>query len=142
MAEENFIHQNETTMEKEEKTMSLTVENLKVVLQKKEILHGISLDIGEGEFISLLGASGCGKTTLLKSIGGLLEIEQGDIRIKNTSVVGIPPEKRGTVIGFKAVPPHDCGAEHCISHGASKGAETCPEGNGEKAAGRCPAFGF
>ncbi|ADL03790.1 ABC transporter related protein [[Clostridium] saccharolyticum WM1] len=101
MAEENFIHQNETTMEKEEKTMSLTVENLKVVLQKKEILHGISLDIGEGEFISLLGASGCGKTTLLKSIGGLLEIEQGDIRIKNTSVVGIPPEKRGTVIVFQ-----------------------------------------
>ena len=68
-------------MEKEEKTMSLTVENLKVVLQKKEILHGISLDIGEGEFISLLGASGCGKTTLLKSIGGLLEIEQGEIHL-------------------------------------------------------------
>ena len=81
--------------------MSLTVENLKVVLQKKVILHGISLDIREGEFISLLGASGCGKTTLLKSIGGLLEIEQGDIRIKNASVVGIPPEKRGTVIVFQ-----------------------------------------
>ena len=81
--------------------MSLMVEDLKVVLQKKEILHGISLDIREGEFISLLGASGCGKTTLLKSIAGLLEIQQGDIRIQDASVAGIPPEKRGTVIVFQ-----------------------------------------
>lgn len=82
-------------------TMSLMVEDLKVVLQKKVILHGISLDIREGEFISLLGASGCGKTTLLKSIAGLLEIQQGDIRIQDASVAGIPPEKRGTVIVFQ-----------------------------------------
>lgn len=81
--------------------MSLTVENIKVVLQKKEILHGISLDIREGEFTSLLGASGCGKTTLLKSIAGLLEIQQGDVRINHVSVTGIPPEKRGTVIVFQ-----------------------------------------
>lgn len=81
--------------------MGLTIENLTVVLQKKEILHGISLDIQEGEFISLLGASGCGKTTLLKSIAGLLEIEKGDIRIQENSVAGIPPEKRGTVIVFQ-----------------------------------------
>ncbi|GLC79582.1 ABC transporter ATP-binding protein [Lacrimispora brassicae] len=81
--------------------MSLTVENLKVVLQKKEILHGITLGIQEGEFTSLLGPSGCGKTTLLKSIAGLLEIRQGDILIQNASVVGVPPEKRGMVIVFQ-----------------------------------------
>ena len=81
--------------------MELTIEKLKVVLQKKEILRGISLDIKDGEFISLLGASGCGKTTLLKSIAGLLEIEKGDIRIQEASVVGIPPERRGTVIVFQ-----------------------------------------
>ena len=67
--------------------MSLTIENLKVILQNKEILHGVSLDIKEGEFISLLGASGCGKTTLLKSIAGLLEVKEGNISIRNKSVL-------------------------------------------------------
>lgn len=81
--------------------MSLTIKNLKVVLQKKEILHGVSLDIKEGEFISLLGASGCGKTTLLKSIAGLLEVEEGEIQIREQSVLNTPPEKRGTVIVFQ-----------------------------------------
>ena len=81
--------------------MSLTIENLKVTLQKKEILHGINLDAKEGEFISLLGASGCGKTTLLKSIAGLLDVQDGNIRIRKESVLGVAPEKRGTIIVFQ-----------------------------------------
>ncbi len=81
--------------------MSLTIENVKVSIQKKEILHGVSLDIKEGEFISLLGASGCGKTTLLKSIAGLLDVEEGEIYIRGESVCRTLPEKRGTVIVFQ-----------------------------------------
>ena len=81
--------------------MSLTIENLKVTLQKKEILHGITLDIKEGEFISLLGKSGCGKTTLLKCIAGFLEMEEGNISIQGKSVMNVSPEKRGTVIVFQ-----------------------------------------
>ena len=81
--------------------MSLTIENLKVTLQKKEILHGITLDIKEGEFISLLGKSGCGKTTLLKCIAGFLEVEEGNISIQGKSVMNVSPEKRGTVIVFQ-----------------------------------------
>lgn len=84
--------------------MSLNIEDLKVSLQKKEILHGISLEIQEGEFVSLLGKSGCGKTTLLKCIAGLLEQESGDIRIQGASVMDQQPKNRGTVIVFQ-----DCG---------------------------------
>ena len=81
--------------------MSLNIENLRVSLQKKKILHGIDLEIQEGEFVSLLGKSGCGKTTLLKCIAGLLEQESGDIRIQGASVMDQQPKERGTAIVFQ-----------------------------------------
>lgn len=80
---------------------NLNIQNLRVLLQKKEVLHGISLSINEGEFISLLGPSGCGKTTLLKSIAGLLDVAEGDISIQGESVLTVPPQKRRTVIVFQ-----------------------------------------
>lgn len=81
--------------------MSLTIKELCVDLQKTKILKNINLEIKTGEFVSLLGASGCGKTTLLKSIAGLLETQAGDIRIDDASIVDLAPEKRGTVIVFQ-----------------------------------------
>lgn len=81
--------------------MSLTVKHLNVSLQGKEILKDIDFHMEEGDFISLIGASGCGKTTLLKSIAGLLEIQKGDIVINGGSVLKKAPEKRGTVIVFQ-----------------------------------------
>lgn len=81
--------------------MSLTITDLSVDLQKEEILKNISLEIKTGEFVSLLGASGCGKTTLLKSIAGLLDVKSGDILINGKSIVNMAPEKRGTVIVFQ-----------------------------------------
>ena len=81
--------------------MELIIDNLKVNLQKEEILHGINLKIEDGSFVSLLGASGCGKTTLLKSIAGLLETASGDILMNGESIVKLPPERRGTIIVFQ-----------------------------------------
>ena len=81
--------------------MELMINNLKVKLQKEEILHGINLIIEDKSFVSLLGASGCGKTTLLKSIAGLLETDSGDILIDGESIIKLLPEKRGTVIVFQ-----------------------------------------
>lgn len=81
--------------------MSLKITDLCVTLQKTEILKKINLEIKNGEFVSLLGASGCGKTTLLKSIAGLLEVQSGDISMDGKSIVKEVPEKRGTVVVFQ-----------------------------------------
>jgi len=81
--------------------MSLKITDLFVEIQKTEILKGVHLEIKSGEFVSLLGASGCGKTTLLKSIAGLLDVKSGDIQIDDVSIVNMAPEKRGTIVVFQ-----------------------------------------
>ncbi len=81
--------------------MELKIDNIKVRLQEDEILNEVSLDVKDGEFISLLGASGCGKTTLLKSIAGLLDVNSGTIMMGDKDVTSVPPEKRGAVIVFQ-----------------------------------------
>jgi ABC-type nitrate/sulfonate/bicarbonate transport system ATPase subunit len=53
-------------------------------------LTNVSLDIAEGEFISLIGASGCGKTTLLRMISGLIPASTGEIAINGQRVDGVP----------------------------------------------------
>ncbi|MDR3377006.1 MAG: ABC transporter ATP-binding protein [Ancalomicrobiaceae bacterium] len=72
------------------------------------VLHGISLDIRSGEFISLLGASGCGKTTLLRIVAGLEEVTSGRISIDGRDVTALPPEKRDIAMMFQsyALLPH------------------------------------
>ena len=58
----------------------LKVENLEVVYQDVIlVLRGISFEVGEGDIIALLGSNGSGKTTVLRSITGLLDIQNGDI---------------------------------------------------------------
>ncbi len=81
--------------------MSIVITDLCVDIQEDEILKEVSLEIKEGDFVSLLGASGCGKTTLLKSIAGLLDVKSGDIAMDGKSIVNLAPEKRGTVIVFQ-----------------------------------------
>jgi ABC-type nitrate/sulfonate/bicarbonate transport system ATPase subunit len=53
-------------------------------------LANVSLDVAEGEFVSLIGASGCGKTTLLRMISGLIPASAGEIEIKGRRVDGVP----------------------------------------------------
>jgi branched-chain amino acid transport system ATP-binding protein len=58
----------------------LRVNNIEVAyLGVIRVLHGISLEVGDGKIVALLGANGGGKTTTLKAISGLLKIEQGEI---------------------------------------------------------------
>jgi ABC-type nitrate/sulfonate/bicarbonate transport system ATPase subunit len=53
-------------------------------------LANVNLDVAEGEFVSLIGASGCGKTTLLRMISGLIATSTGEIAIKGQRVDGVP----------------------------------------------------
>ena len=81
--------------------MSLSIRGLNVSLSKNHILKDINLDIKGGEFVSILGNSGCGKTTLIKSIAGLVDISSGSISIDEKDITGLSPEKRKTVIVFQ-----------------------------------------
>ena len=81
--------------------MSLSIRGLNVSLSKNHILKDINLDIKSGGFVSILGNSGCGKTTLIKSIAGLVDISSGSISIDENDISGLSPEKRKTVIVFQ-----------------------------------------
>jgi putative spermidine/putrescine transport system ATP-binding protein len=72
------------------------------------VLDGIDLAIGRGEFVALLGASGCGKTTLLRAIAGFAAPSAGRIVIAGRDVTRLPPDKRGVALVFQtyALWPH------------------------------------
>jgi branched-chain amino acid transport system ATP-binding protein len=58
----------------------LTVENLEVVYNDVVlVLRGLSLEVGDGQIVALLGANGAGKTTTMRAVSGLLKVHEGDI---------------------------------------------------------------
>jgi multiple sugar transport system ATP-binding protein len=73
-----------------------------------DVLHGIDLEIKQGEFIVFVGPSGCGKSTLLRMIAGLENITGGDMYIDGQLVNDVPPSKRGIAMVFQsyALYPH------------------------------------
>jgi spermidine/putrescine transport system ATP-binding protein len=72
------------------------------------VLHELSLDVEEGEFISLLGESGSGKTTLLRLIAGFERLDAGEIVMENERIDALPPYRRrvNTVFQHYALFPH------------------------------------
>ena len=79
-----------------------------------EVLRGVSLSLASGEFVSLLGGSGCGKTTLLRIVAGLESVTSGSVEIDGRDVTGLPPEKRDIAMMFQsyALLPHLSVAEN------------------------------
>lgn len=73
-----------------------------------ETIHGVDLDITNGEFVVFVGPSGCGKSTLLRMIAGLEEISDGDIHIDGSIVNNKQPSERGIAMVFQsyALYPH------------------------------------
>ncbi len=98
--------------------MGLTVQNLSKELNDALVLDDISLNIEENEFLSILGASGCGKTTLLRCICGLCRPDKGKISYNGTVFddgrIFLPPEKREVTMVFQSLAlwPHMTVEEH------------------------------
>ena len=86
----------------------LTLREIKKSYGHVDVIHGIDLDIGQGEFVVFVGPSGCGKSTLLRMIAGLEEITGGTLKIDGEVVNDIPPSKRGIAMVFQsyALYPH------------------------------------
>ncbi len=73
-----------------------------------KVLHGVSVDIDDGEFVVLVGPSGCGKSTLLRMLAGLENITGGEIAIGGRVVNDVPPKDRDIAMVFQnyALYPH------------------------------------
>jgi len=86
----------------------LSIRNIYKSFGTNRIINGLSIDIYRGEFITLLGESGCGKTTTLRLVAGLESLDSGSIVLDGFDVSGKPPDKRNvnTVFQNYALFPH------------------------------------
>ncbi|HEX4540337.1 MAG TPA: ABC transporter ATP-binding protein [Acidimicrobiales bacterium] len=74
--------------------MLLEVESLHVHYGKVEALKGVSLAVAEGEIVSLIGANGAGKTTVLRTISGLRRVTSGRVRFQDEDITHVPGHRR------------------------------------------------
>ncbi len=86
----------------------VTIRELKKLYGGLQVIHGLDLDIADGEFVVLVGPSGCGKSTLLRMIAGLEEVSSGAISIGDRLVNNLPPSERDIAMVFQnyALYPH------------------------------------
>lgn len=86
----------------------VTLENVTKRYGSLQVVHGINLDIPEGELVVLVGPSGCGKSTTLRMIAGLEDISAGEISIGDRLVNDLPPRERNISMVFQnyALYPH------------------------------------
>jgi multiple sugar transport system ATP-binding protein len=87
---------------------AVEIRDLRKAFGAVQILHGVSVDIADGEFVILVGPSGCGKSTLLRMIAGLESVTGGEIRIADRVVNDVPPKERDIAMVFQnyALYPH------------------------------------
>ncbi|WP_323765866.1 urea ABC transporter ATP-binding subunit UrtE [Marinovum sp.] len=81
----------------------LNINQLRASYGKSEVLHGLSLDVAPGEIVAIMGRNGMGKTTLMKSLMGIVPSRQGSISINGTDVTAQKPHQR-VVSGIAYVP--------------------------------------
>ncbi|GAB3818417.1 ABC transporter ATP-binding protein [Pontibacter rugosus] len=79
----------------------LTIQKLHKAYQSQTVLDQISLELPQGQILAILGRSGCGKTTLLKAVAGLLSPDAGAVSWSGTSMDTVPPREREMVYLFQ-----------------------------------------
>jgi len=86
----------------------VSIRGVKKAYGTTAVIHGVDVEIADGEFVVLVGPSGCGKSTLLRMIAGLEEISGGDIAIGSRVVNDLPPKERDVAMVFQnyALYPH------------------------------------
>ena len=85
-----------------ERKIKLQITGMEKKYKNGDGVENINIDVYEGEFVTMLGPSGCGKSTILRTLGGFLDIDKGDVLIDGQSVKNLPPEKRPTAMVFQS----------------------------------------
>lgn len=102
------VEEQEPRAHQSDATPLLTLSNLSKSFGETPVLHGLSLELRKGEFFTLLGSSGCGKTTTLRIIAGLDDPDEGQVLLAGQDITSLPPNKRNvnTVFQSYALFPH------------------------------------
>ncbi len=87
---------------------TVSIRTVRKAFGSTEVLHGVDVEVEDGEFVILVGPSGCGKSTLLRMIAGLENITRGEIAIGGRVVNNVPPKERDIAMVFQnyALYPH------------------------------------
>ena len=82
--------------------IKLEIKNMKKIYPNGDGVENINIQVHEGEFVTMLGPSGCGKSTILRTLGGFLKIDGGEILLDDQAIQDLPPEKRPTAMVFQS----------------------------------------
>ena len=93
---------------------TLTLSGIRKSFGALEVIRGLDLSIGDGEFVVFVGPSGCGKSTMLRMIAGLEDVTQGQVLLDGADVTHTAPSRRGIAMVFQsyALFPHMTVAEN------------------------------
>jgi multiple sugar transport system ATP-binding protein len=86
----------------------VSIREIRKAFGATQILHGVNVEVADGEFVILVGPSGCGKSTLLRMIAGLENVTSGEVAIGGRVVNNVPPKERDIAMVFQnyALYPH------------------------------------
>ncbi|MGI9386193.1 MAG: ATP-binding cassette domain-containing protein, partial [Methyloligellaceae bacterium] len=87
---------------------TIALKSIRKSFGKTEVIHGVDVDIADGEFIVIVGPSGCGKSTMLRMVAGLETVTDGEILIDGNRVNDLEPMDRNIAMVFQnyALYPH------------------------------------